>query len=126
MSQKARGSWRPQATSVRLRSQFVQQSSWHSCNARALFSNIHNLLQCLHSSSAANHRVTEVEHLSESSSVHRLTLSPTSMQDAADVRHARECAQAEYYRQFSFRPAINERSRQLAQVLPPLALCQLL
>lgn len=38
------------------------------------------------------------------------------MQDAADVRHSRDGAQAEYYRQFSFRPAINERSRQLAQV----------
>jgi hypothetical protein len=37
------------------------------------------------------------------------------LQDAADVRHAREGAQAEYYRQFSFRPAINPRSRQLAQ-----------
>jgi hypothetical protein len=38
------------------------------------------------------------------------------LQDAADVRHAREGAQAEYYRQFSFRPAINPRSRQMAQV----------
>lgn len=32
------------------------------------------------------------------------------------MRHAREGAQAEYYRQFSFRPAINPHSRQLAQV----------
>lgn len=37
-------------------------------------------------------------------------------QDAADVRQAREGAQAEYYRQFNFKPAINPRSRQLAQV----------
>lgn len=32
------------------------------------------------------------------------------------MRYAREGAQEEYYRQFSFRPAINERSRQLGQV----------
>jgi hypothetical protein len=32
------------------------------------------------------------------------------------VRHAREGARAEYYRQFSFQPAINPRSRQMAQV----------
>ena len=32
------------------------------------------------------------------------------------MRHAREGAQAEYYRQFSFQPAINPRSRQMAQV----------
>ncbi len=32
------------------------------------------------------------------------------------MRQAREGAQAEYYRQFNFKPAINPRSRQLAQV----------
>ena len=32
------------------------------------------------------------------------------------MRHARDGAQAEYYRQFSFQPAINPRSRQMAQV----------
>lgn len=66
-----------------------------------------------------------VERLLESPSerTHRLAVQVNCwdvlfrrIQDAADVRQAREGAQAEYYRQFNVKPATNPRSRQLAQV----------